>query len=439
MFCYKCGNQISEKIRFCPKCGTEISRIILEDSQPVDKKKEAGQTYFLKEYGITVSKYSASDSHGREGRKIPVNQDVLDDVSIITSRIPEIMANKKAQQILKRPVYAITFNGRDVMPDQLYQKKNGSLISNLKGEGKNWGKQADITSVDTSGAQMDLAVSNIFAAASIATSMYYMKSIDDKLKDIQESVKTILHFLETDKQSQVKADLGILQEIAEHLPEIKSNPDIKQMKLNQLSALQREAKKNIQFYKMQVESLIRKYTSNKTNIQKRKSLTDELQKKYFYYRVCLQENAFSKLVEIQLTESFSPEYLATVREEVEFDEAAHKGVVTRLLEDIYGCHMDRPSSKALLRASSAFEFLGHAAEKTPLSRTSLDEKLYGAGLASEHIINRRLKNASNQILGRDYLELLDPIVDNIKAVEEMASNEVRLIVDNGDAYLEFEK
>ncbi len=114
----------------------------------------------------------------------------------------------------------------------------------------------------------------------------------------------------------------------------------------------------------------------------------------------------------------------------------HKNTVTRLLEDIYGYQLDRVSSKALLRAASTFDLLGQAIEKSPLSKTKLDEKLYEMGLASEEVINRRVRRVSDQILDENDLAIMDPFTENLQMLEDISNNNLRLVMGEQEAYLE---
>ena len=126
------------------------------------------------------------------------------------------------------------------------------------------------------------------------------------------------------------------------------------------------------------------------------------------------------------------------RQELEKLSIKNKEVVSRLLEDICGYQISRPGSKALLRASYAFETIGHTIEKSPLAKTSINEKLYGAGLASEDVVNRRLKKATDQIIDKDDYEIIKPFTDSIQLMEDIANNEVRLVVGEKESFLEIQ-
>lgn len=216
-----------------------------------------------KENGITISQFDGELIPDEESL-IPVPDNLASYVSVALQGVPGLATNAINYSTLNNTLYTVSFNGRNVLPEELYKKGNGHLISNLKGDGSHWGKQTDIDSFNTDFAKNVTIASSVFAVAAVATSMYYMKNINDKLADLEETTRSILEFLETDKQSQIEADLELLREIADNMETIKENEDLMQIKLTQFAAVQREAKRNIRFYRKQIHSSLRTYTSNKT-------------------------------------------------------------------------------------------------------------------------------------------------------------------------------
>ena len=53
-------------------------------------------------------------------------------LSPIIGELPNQVTNALNYKSLCQNMYSVTFNGRDVPPSELYQKKNGNDISNLK-------------------------------------------------------------------------------------------------------------------------------------------------------------------------------------------------------------------------------------------------------------------------------------------------------------------
>ena len=348
--------------------------------------------------------------------------------------IPTLTANYEAYNALKKSSYAIVFKGKDVRPDQLYQKKNGYFMSNLKDENGRFGKQADIKHIDNTSAKGAMVASSVFAVASMATSMYYMKNINDKLSDLQGAVKDILSFLENDKQSQIETDMEILRDIANNMQAIKANNDLKQVRLQQFSALQREAKKNIRFYEKQLRESLNSYTNNIIDTMTNNPLK-KLKKEYYYYRICLQEYAVSKLIEIQLTNSFSERQLQNAREEINKMSDKHKSLSNQIISEMYDRHFDSIEAKAMKGLSDSLGFMGSIVKATPLGMTELDETLISLGKQSGKLIKNKAKKDVDQVLTRADYGIIDPVVDSIKQMEATYHKPLELIKDGDEAYI----
>ena len=131
----------------------------------------------LIEYGIEINEIVEVKSFDH---KIPIDKDDAIRLSSMLSATPILVTNRIINNQVKG-LYSITANGENVLPNMLSQKNNGSYISNLKGNGKGFGKQADINPFDSSVVNAATLASSVFAVASVATSQYYLKNIDDKL------------------------------------------------------------------------------------------------------------------------------------------------------------------------------------------------------------------------------------------------------------------
>lgn len=403
----------------------EKNKLVTENNELVGILKD--------EYGVEIVPYEA-DHDEKQRTLIPVPQDVAAELSIVTSAFPTLAANAAAQDALGKTAYAITFNGKDVHPEQLWQKKNGSYISNLKGENGHWGKQTDVNAIDNTATQGAMVASSVFAVAAMATSMYYMKNINDKLADLQETVQDVIAFLENDKQSQIETDMETLKDIASHMQTIKSNKDLKQVKMQQFSALQREAKKNVRFYEKQLRASLDQYIVSKKD-RKEKSALQKLRKEYFYYRICLLEYAVSKMIEIQITNSFSTSQLQNARSEIEKLSDKHKTLNNKLLSEIYGHRLDSLEAKALRGLSNTLDFMGGVIRSTPLGKTEIDEALIKLGKQSGNAVKNRTKKQVDQILSKEDYGIIDPIVESIQQMESTYHKPLELVRDGDDTFI----
>ena len=386
-----------------------------------------------KENGITISQIDGEVIPDDESL-IPVPYNLASYVSVALQGVPGLATNAINYSTLNNTLYTVSFNGRNVLPEELYKKGNGHLISNLKGDGSHWGKQTDIDSFSTDFAKNVTIASSVFAVAAVATSMYYMKNINDKLADLEETTRSILEFLETDKQSQIEADLELLREIADNMETIKVNEDLMQIKLTQFAAVQREAKRNIRFYRKQIHSSLRTYTSNNKKKKQNRSF-NKLRADYEYYRFCLVEYAISKLIEIQLTDGYSADALDIAKDELKNLNEKHQELNKHLRSKIRDFHFGKIQAKALKGLSSSLDFLGNVVYETPLGKTELDEALISLGHKSGTVTHKRADKATNKVLTEKDNTIMDPVLQSIKMIKATYNNELEYIQTNDGAFL----
>ena len=107
----------------------------------------------------------------------------------------------------------------------------------------------------------DLSVTNtITTATSVNPAMMMMAvalySVEKEIKTISETSKQILSFLETEKESEIEADVEQLLDI---IQKYKSNWDNKHFiagNHKMVLDIQRTARKNVNFYKKQLDEMI---------------------------------------------------------------------------------------------------------------------------------------------------------------------------------------
>lgn len=386
-----------------------------------------------KENGITISQFEG-EINPEDDSLIPVPDNLASYVSVALQGVPGLATNAINYSTLNNTLYTVSFNGRNVLPEELYTKGNGHLISNLKGDGSHWGKQTDIDSFNTDFAKNVTVASSVFAVAAVATSMYYMKNINDKLAGLEETTRSILEFLENDKQSQVEADLELLREIADNMDAIKENEDLMQIKLTQFAAVQRDTKKNIRFYRKQINSALRLYTSQNKKKKQHHSF-NKLRSEYEYYRFCLVEYAISKLIEIQLTEGYSAEELNTARDELKELNEKHQELNKHLRSKIRDYHFGKIQAKALKGLSSSLDFLGNVVYDTPLGKTELDETLISLGHKSGTVTRKKANRVTNKVLTEEDNSLVDPVIHSINMIKATYNNKLEYIQSEDGAFL----
>ena len=151
------------------------------------------------------------------------------------------------------------------------------------------------------------------ATMMMAAALY---SIEKDMKEIAETQKKILTFLEVENESQIEADVESLMEIVTNY---KYNWD------NELSVasshklvmdIQNRARKNMIAYQKKVTDAV----SSKQLIaaqSKVKATLSDLEKKFKYYRLSLYTFSLASLMEIMLSGNFKEEYIVKIKDEIQ--------------------------------------------------------------------------------------------------------------------------
>ncbi|MBO4864204.1 MAG: hypothetical protein J5517_07550 [Eubacterium sp.] len=388
----------------------------------------------LIEYGIEFHELPEKKSFKEV---IPVNKDDAIRLSGILSAAPTLISNAVINNELGGCLYTITTEGKNVIPDMLVEKNNGKMISNLKGEGGKFGKQADIEAFDSSIIDAATIASSVFAIASVATSQYYLKSIDDKLSEIQKTTRDILNFLEVDKQSKIESDFEILHEIIEQMDVIKAEDNLKSIKLEQISAIQRESKANIKFYKKLLEKALNEYKSNKMGGRQDNKIIGWVRQDYFYYRLSLQVYSLSKLAEIMLLSNFNEKYLRNIYEELHDYSIDIKDDINRILSIIYDYSYDKFENKVKHGFASTMKSVGGAVNKTPLKKTDLGGKLTKIGNNTNREIQGDTKRKADRIVTKDDYGVLEPYSEMVDNLLRMINGKVNIVGNDEGTFVMF--
>ncbi len=140
-------------------------------------------------------------------------------------------------------------------------------------------------------------------------------SIEQQLGNIAEMQKQILSFLETEKESEIEADIETLSNI---ITKYKHNWDNEQFIASNhklVTDIQRTARKHMNSYQKKVRDAIQ--DKQLLVLQSKiKTKLDELVKDFKYYRLSLFAFSMSSLIEIMLSGNFKEENILTIRNEI---------------------------------------------------------------------------------------------------------------------------
>lgn len=369
---------------------------------------------------------------------IPIGMDDAIRLSAMFSAAPALISNSIISQgVNSKTLYNITFNGQNVSPDMLMTKNNGSHISNLKSNGSGFGKQTDINAVDSSMINAATIASSVFAVASVVTSQYYLKSIDDKLSEIQKTTRDIMTFLEEDKQSKIESDFEILKDIIGHMGAIKADAALKAIKSEQISSIQRDAKSNIKFYKKLLDKALQEYISNKKGGKQDNKIIGWVRKDYFYYRLSLQVYSLAKLAEIMLMSSYNSDYLSDIYDELHNYSMNLKDDINHILSVIYDYSSDKFDNKVKIGFANTVKTVGKAFDKTPLRRTDLGKKLGKVSRETRNDVKDETKRRADIIVTREDYGVLEPYSEMIDELLKMINGNISIVGNENEMCILF--
>ena len=206
----------------------------------------------------------------------------------------------------------------------LYRVVNMGIKESLKTakNGNNWGAfvnsegksiMAQFQPVDTVSSTSSVAMKANPATIMLAVALY---SIEKDLDRIEEMEKQIIDFLESEKQSEIEADVVTLNEMLTKYKNNWDNDKFISSNHKMVCDIQRTARKNIIFYRKAVSETMKEkkllVSDGKVNSKLR-----ELQKKFQYYRLSLYSYSLASLSEIMLSGNFASDNIEINIKEVE--------------------------------------------------------------------------------------------------------------------------
>ena len=289
--------------------------------------------------------------------------DEVELVELTEGLLQEARETIKKNEVLSVPISGLATLGTGVaalLPalnkltgsnETLYRLANAAVGDSLKlaKNGNFWGAFHTATG-GSKFAQLQavspLTTSTQQAAAAINPATLMMAvalfSIEKELKQISETGKQILQFLEVEKEAEIEADVEILMNI---ISKYKMNWDNKHFVSSNhklVLDIQRTARKNMNAYQKKVDEVLKSkqfiVAQNKVN-----STLADLEKKFQYYRLSLYTFSLASMMEIMLSGNFKEEYVTGIKEDI------------KLMSDTYKELFDECSFKLEKMGKSALE------------------------------------------------------------------------------------
>lgn len=212
-------------------------------------------------------------------------------------------------------------------------------------------------------------------------------SIEQKLDAVAEMQKQILSFLETEKESQIEADVKMLSSTLQELKFNLGSDVFIQGHYELALAVKRTAEKNLQAYQKEATNIKAKGIVV-ANANVNAAIKDML-KKFKYYRMSLYLFSMASFIEIVLLGNYREEHILKVKNDIE-----ERSMRYRQIFDACSMYIEKIAGKAveanvLKGIGNAGKALGGLIGSVPrIKEGPVDEWLTGGGEALK-------KNAQN--------------------------------------------
>lgn len=238
----------------------------------------------------------------------------------VSSLIPALQAITQTATINTHGLYQLANGG---VGDVLKTAKNGNFWGAFKTV-DGGSKFAQLKAAEPISISSKTVMSVNPATILMAVALF---SIEKQLKNIAEMEKKILAFLETEKESEIEADVKMLSNIISKYKYNWDNEHFVSSNHKMVLDVQRTARKNMIFYQKNVmENLSQKKVIANTKLN---FALEELRKKFEYYRLSLYTFSMASLIEIMLSGNFKEENIAEIKTEIETYSLDYRNIFTQ--------------------------------------------------------------------------------------------------------------
>ena len=353
---------------------------------------------------------------------------------IIAELVPQFRTITETTNIPMDGLFrAINPKTGEVLQNLMYQSKqiDGAFVGALKHANGAFDQAAFVKVPGVKEVSTSVAAINP-AALMVAAGIMAMSK---KLDTLEEGQKSIMRFLERDKETSLQGDLDYLLEKFKKYPEDRDDQDVKRVLYSKTQDIEREAKHNIAFYQLSLrEELIKK----KKLISKRdvKKSMQKLVENFSNYRLAIYLYAFSSYLEIiyrdKIDECFLESISSTIRDET-YKYAELYTIAYTELEDRAASSLE---SGAIKGAAVASRGLGRAIQKIPVvERGRMDEHLIAVGERLEEYKDESVEILLGQMRGMRNCQVKQ-FIDLIEIVNNLHNGEPVILLDNENVYVQ---
>ena len=285
------------------------------------------------------------------------------------------------------PAFRTVTQTMSIDTNGLYRLANAELGDTLKkaSDGNYWGafftadkkskfaKLKEVKELSVSNtAVMPVNPATIMMAAALL-------SIEKQLSEIAAMEREIISFLETEKQSEIEADIKTLSGIITHYKLNWDNEHYVSGHHKLVLDIKRTARKNMLFYQKKVRGVLASKQLVTVGPMIEETLKN-LKKKHEYYRLSLYAFSMASFLEIMLSGNFKEENINQVRQEIEDLSLEYRNIFmqcSKYLEKMNKVSIDKNIAKG---AGTASRTVGAFINSIPIIKEGpVDELLWDVG------------------------------------------------------------
>lgn len=137
-----------------------------------------------------------------------------------------------------------------------------------------------------------------------------------------------------------------------------------------------------------------------------------------------------------LLENYDSKYLTSITKKIEKSSLNYRELYTTCYEKIEKDAKNSIESHLLNGVAGLSSILGKAIEKTPvLSKGKVDEALIETGQKIKDFNKSRTVDKMQILIANQY-SYIRPFIDNINAVDRLFNNDIELVFDNENIYIQ---
>lgn len=266
-----------------------------------------------------------------------------------------------------------------------------------------------------------------------------LANIDKKLDAIEENQKDMMEFLSLKESAELKGNLNFLSDILNNYKYNWNNEKYKASNHIKVLDIKQSAEQKIDFYRERITSKLEKKSLLHLNQEVKKQLFD-LADQFKDYQMAVYLYGFSSFLEVMLLENFDSNFLNGIADKIDKYALSYRELYSKSYDVIEKYSKSSAESLALKGLSGISKFSGNTAEKLEekipvLAKVKLSDSLQEGGEKLASFDEKMTSDLLQQFVNRQKSNV-QPFIDNINAVNQIYNDNVVLLYDKDNVYVE---